>query len=106
MTEHIETPELRSAKALRKAAWVIFIFQLIFFLIFMVRGWEDILKGAVLTIAIAVYALTFTGLMLDILIKPIEQLNYRATEVKLILTIVLFCIPAIGSAYFWLIISR
>lgn len=98
-----ETPEIRSLRAMRKAAWAIFIFQLIFLLILMAREWGAIMAGTGLTIATAIYALVFTGLMLDILLKPVEQLNYRATEKRLVITIVFFCMPAICMAYYWFI---
>jgi hypothetical protein len=103
ITEKIETPEVRSLKAMRKACVAIFLFQLLFLLILMLRDWESITQGAGLTISMTLYTLFFCGLMLDILLKPVKQLNYRATELKLILTSVLFCIPALGIAYFWLI---
>jgi hypothetical protein len=103
ISENIETPEERSLKAMRKAAWGIFVFQWVFLLIFILRTWDAMLQGAGLTIATALYTLAFTGLMLDILVKPVEQLNYRATELKLTLTSVLFCIPALCLAYYMFI---
>lgn len=98
-----ETPEIRSLRAMRKAAWVIFAFQLIFLLIYTARAWKEFITGDGLSIAMGIYALAFTGLMLDILIKPVEQLDYRATEKRLVVTIVFFCMPAICMAYYWFI---
>lgn len=104
--ESTETEEIRSLRSMRKAAWVIFAFQLLFLLIYMLRRWDDMILHDGFTIAMAVYALIFTGLMLDVLIKPIEQLNYHATEKKLILTCVLFGVPALCVTYYWLFINR
>lgn len=104
--ESTETEEIRSLRAMRKAAWAIFAFQLLFLFIFMLRYGRDMMLGDSLTIIMAGYALIFTGIMLDVLIKPVEQLNYRATEKKLIFTCVLFGAPALCVTYYWLFISR
>ena len=102
--ENTETADERSLKAMKKTARGIFIFQLCFLLIFIIKCWDTFSTGAFLTIATAIYALIFNGLMLSILLKPVEQLNYRATELKLIITGIFFIIPALGLTYFLFIV--